>query len=253
MTFLPSCQELSRLMTDYLDGQLPLQKSIGVRLHLGLCPPCQAFAESFRALPALFRRALGQDEPPLGSAHAALEAALARASQPREPRLGPFCELPESLRTQLDSGRADRPLRTMAEVHRILLEEGPVAAAPHLPASLLAAFPPLSAWRWTSPGPGGVRFARLLEEGPSTLYVVRLGSEKTAPAHTHRGPEQALLLQGGLEDGPHYFGPGAWSLQAPGSGHAPHATAQGCWALVRVEVGVDFLGWRGWIQRASGS
>jgi putative transcriptional regulator len=254
MTFLPSCKELSLLMTEYLEGQLPFPKALAVRLHLGLCPPCQAFADSLRTLSSLFRRALGQEETPsLESAHAALERALARAGQPREPRPGPCCELPDAVRTAVDSGRADLPLRTMVEIHRILLEDGPTAEAPHLPASTLHAFPPASSWRWSSPGSGGIRFARLMEEGPSTLYLVRLGRERTAPAHTHRGAEQTLLLQGGLEDGPSYFGPAAWSLQAPGSAHAPHATGQGCWALVRVEGGVDFLGWRRWIQRASGS
>ena len=254
MSFLPTCRELSLLMTDYLEGQLPFPKSLGIRLHLGLCPPCQAFVDSLRALPSLFRRALGQVEAPsLEAAQAALEGALALTGQPREPRLGPCCKLPDPIRAALDSGQADRPLRAMVEIHRSLLEAGPVAEAPHLPASTLPAFLPSSAWRWSSPGLGGIRFARLMEEGASALYLVRLGRERTAPAHTHRGEEQTLLLQGGLEDGPRYLGPGAWSLQPPGSRHAPHATAPGCWALVRVVDGVDFGGWRGWLQRVSGS
>jgi putative transcriptional regulator len=253
MMFLPRCRELSALMTDYLEGQLPLSKAWGIRLHLGLCPPCQAFADSLRALPGLFRRTLAQDEAsPLEAAHAALEGALARVGQPREPRLGPCCELPESVQSALRSGQADGPLRIMAEVHQVLVEDGPAAKPPFLPSKVLPGLPPASAWRWSGPAPAGLRFARLLQEGPATLYLVRLGPEKTAPVHAHRGVEQTLLLQGGLEEGPRHFGPGAWSLQEPGSTHAPHATARGCWALARVESGVDFAGWRGWIQRARG-
>ena len=98
-----------------------------------------------------------------------------------------------------------------------------------------------------------MRFARLIQQGPSSLYIVRLKPETETPAHTHRGEEQTLMLQGGLEDGPRHFGPGAWNLQAPGSVHAPPATAKGCWALVRVEDGVNFNGWRGWLQRGMGN
>ena len=60
------------------------------------------------------------------------------------------------------------------------------------------------------------------------------------------------MLQGGLEDGSSHFGPAAWNVQSPGSTHAPHATGRGCWALVRVEDGVEFAGWKGWFQRRVG-
>ncbi len=253
MSLLPSCRDLSRLMTDYLEGQLPFPKALAVKVHLGICPPCQAFVDSLQALPGMFRKALGQgDALAPEAARAALDGALARLGQPRDPRPGPCCELPEDLRDAMGQGTADRPLRTMVEVHRTLLVEGPVAAAPHLPPTTLHAFPPPAAWRWIRPG-GGIRFARMIQEGTSALYLVHLGPECTAPVHAHRGPEQTLLLQGGLEEGARHFGPGAWSLQAAGSAHAPHATAQGCWALVRVENGIDFSGWRGWLQRVSGA
>jgi len=252
MIFLPGCRETSRLMTHYQEGKLPFPKSLALRLHLVLCPPCQAFADSLKELPGMVRRALGQAPQPDDSARAALEGALARLGEPREPRTGPSCELPETVRSTLASGQADRPLQVMVEVHRCLLEEGPVPAAPHLPPSALQAFPPPATWKWSSPGPGGMRFARLLEEGATTLFLVRLNRETAGPAHVHQGPEQTLLLHGGLEDGPRHFGPGAWSLQETGSQHAPAATGEGCWALVRVEQGVQLQGWRGWLQRMAG-
>lgn len=253
MTLLPSCRDLNRLMTDYLEGQLPFPKALAVKVHLGICPPCQAFVDSLQALPGRLRQALGQgDGPAPASARAALDGALARLGQPREPRTGPCCDLPADLAAALAEGTADRPLRAMATVHRALLEDGPVAAAPHLPPATLHAFPPPAAWRWIRPG-AGIRFARMVREGPSALYLVHLAPERTAPLHTHRGAEQTLLLHGGLEEGPRHFGPGAWSVQAAGTAHAPHATARGCWALVRVEDGLDFSGWRGWLQRVGGA
>jgi anti-sigma factor ChrR (cupin superfamily) len=255
MILLPGCRETSRLMTHYQEGQLPLRKSLAIRLHLALCPPCQAFSDSLKGLPGLVRRALGPATPPEpdASARAALEGALARLDEPRGPRPGPCCELPEPVRAAVASGQADRSLQVMVQIHARLLEEGPVTAAPHLPASTLQALSPPASWKWSSPGPGGMRFARLLEEGSTTLFLVRLGSEMAGPAHRHLGAEQTLLLQGGLEDGPRHFGPGAWSLQEPGSQHAPAATGEGCWALVRVEQGVQLQGWRGWLQRLAGS
>lgn len=43
-----SCQEVSNLVTDYLDGALPLSQRIRFHLHLGLCFACRNFLKQMK-------------------------------------------------------------------------------------------------------------------------------------------------------------------------------------------------------------
>jgi anti-sigma factor RsiW len=44
-----SCRELVELITDYLEGSMPLRERMRVRLHLFLCDGCRAYLEQMRA------------------------------------------------------------------------------------------------------------------------------------------------------------------------------------------------------------
>ncbi len=48
-----------------------------------------------------------------------------------------------------------------------------------------------------------------------------------------------------MQDGPARLGPGDWMACGPGQQHGP-TTEPGldCWALLRIEGGIRFTGWR---------
>lgn len=51
---MPSCRELAEHASEYLDGELPLWRRLGFRLHLAICRACEAFLEQL----AMTRRTL---------------------------------------------------------------------------------------------------------------------------------------------------------------------------------------------------
>jgi predicted anti-sigma-YlaC factor YlaD len=57
-----TCQELTELVTDYVEGKLALAARMRFQLHLGLCTNCRAFLRQLEAL----HRELGRlpAEPP---------------------------------------------------------------------------------------------------------------------------------------------------------------------------------------------
>ena len=44
-----SCRDLVELITDYLEGAMPLRERLRVRLHLLQCAGCRAYLEQMRA------------------------------------------------------------------------------------------------------------------------------------------------------------------------------------------------------------
>jgi predicted anti-sigma-YlaC factor YlaD len=38
-----TCQELTELVTDYLEGRMPLRQRMRVQMHLGMCHRCRAY------------------------------------------------------------------------------------------------------------------------------------------------------------------------------------------------------------------
>jgi anti-sigma factor RsiW len=42
------CQELVEVVTDYLEGALPLDDLLRFEAHLAECPPCREYLEQFR-------------------------------------------------------------------------------------------------------------------------------------------------------------------------------------------------------------
>lgn len=249
LPFFPSCREVADLLSAHLEGELPWPRRLGVRLHLGMCPSCQRLLASLRALPSLLKRVLEAEAgPPPETARMALDAALARLGQPRFRR--PLAGPPAEVAADLAEGRAGLTLRLLAEAQRLIQAAGPAAEPPYLPAEIGAQVAPASEWTWRRLG--GARLACLCRDPDARLYLLALAPGKRFPQHVHLGSENLLLLQGGLEDGERHCGPGDWCFHPAGSGHAPVADRQGCWALARQEGEVAFGGWRGLLQRRSG-
>ena len=44
-----SCRELVALVTEYLDGTLPVSERIRFERHVAVCPPCRGHLEQMRA------------------------------------------------------------------------------------------------------------------------------------------------------------------------------------------------------------
>lgn len=254
MRGIPTCEQVTALLTDFDEGGLGPLAWAGVRVHLGLCPPCRAFLHSLRRTPGVLRELFQEPAGTPDAADRALSGALGLIRQGRLPEgpslhphpgawaaLGAHGDPLEALLLRLHLGwcgacRAQRGADDALEAGG-----GPV------PASLRALLPPESEWRWITRGLGGGRAARILKD-PATgasLHLVQLAGGRTFPEHRHLGRETTLLLAGGLQDGPAHLCPGDWSEQAAGAIHAPAADpGEACWALVRLEGRVQFTGWR---------
>ena len=54
---IPSCREMSELVTDYLEGDLPFFRRVSARLHLSLCSACTRYFDQMRRTIGLLRDA----------------------------------------------------------------------------------------------------------------------------------------------------------------------------------------------------
>lgn len=43
-----TCRDALEILADYLDGRLTLAQQVAFRLHLGLCPDCRNYLDSYR-------------------------------------------------------------------------------------------------------------------------------------------------------------------------------------------------------------
>ncbi len=50
MFMMPSCKEVSRLLSDQRDRRLGFMERLGLRLHLAMCDACAHVAAQFRLL-----------------------------------------------------------------------------------------------------------------------------------------------------------------------------------------------------------
>ncbi len=64
MSRLPTCKEMTDLLSAYLDGALPPDQAAAFREHLDRCPACRAYLESYQGVGRLARAALAEDEVP---------------------------------------------------------------------------------------------------------------------------------------------------------------------------------------------
>jgi predicted anti-sigma-YlaC factor YlaD len=60
---MPSCKDVSRLVSDALDRSLPLAQRVAVRIHLVMCQACDLYSRQIRSLRELLRRYPEQLEP----------------------------------------------------------------------------------------------------------------------------------------------------------------------------------------------
>jgi len=252
MTLLtPSCAEVTALLTDYEEGALGPFAWLGVKLHLGFCPPCQAFLDKLKRAPALLREAW--DDTPTPQAEHALSSALALLREGRVPK-GPQHH-PEAEDWAALTPGGDPLLSLLLRVHlghcpscqeahgaeRAIPPEANTLEGlrPHLPAD--------TRWSWSKWGLGGSEVARLAKDSQTgaVLSLARMPGGNRIPRHGHLGPEVSVLLCGGLQDGPAHLHPGDWIRHQQGSFHAPEADAgPECLAIVRLEGGLRFEGWR---------
>ncbi len=62
-----NCKEVSRLISDGLDRELPAPDRARLRLHFAICNACRTVDEQMQFLRRAMRN-LGKDEPPDGNA-----------------------------------------------------------------------------------------------------------------------------------------------------------------------------------------
>lgn len=62
---MPTCRDMSELVTDYVEGALPSRVWVSARWHLVLCGACRAYFAQMRETVGLLAR-LPQPSPPPG-------------------------------------------------------------------------------------------------------------------------------------------------------------------------------------------
>ena len=74
-----TCRELAEFLMDYLDGALPEDDRHRFEGHLGECPDCVAYLQSYRAAVRLGRSLCDEadDTPPAGMPEELVRAILA--------------------------------------------------------------------------------------------------------------------------------------------------------------------------------
>ena len=61
-----SCQEITELVTDYLEDRLVLKKRIRFRLHIAMCRHCRSYLDQMRlTIQTLGRLPSDQERPPV--------------------------------------------------------------------------------------------------------------------------------------------------------------------------------------------
>jgi len=73
------CREVSKLVSESMERDLPLRQRLAIRLHLMMCRLCSAFARQLR----LLRRAARENPERLGPDEGAPEAKLPEAARQR--------------------------------------------------------------------------------------------------------------------------------------------------------------------------
>lgn len=253
---MPSCQQVSRRLTDFEEGALGPWQSLGLRLHLRLCAPCRAFHHTLDRASALVREAW--DDAPSARAEAALDLALAALREgrvPMGPQLHPEPEAWAALAPDGDPFTALLLRTHLGHCAACRREQGAEAAiVPGVdPLEALRPYlPPEAQWRWHRRGLGGLELAVVRQDrrtGASLLLARLPGAGKT-PMHGHTGRERTLILCGALQDGPAHLRPGDWISHDAGTQHHPTADRGGeCWALITLEAPVRFQGWRSVFNR----
>jgi len=59
-----TCQELSEIVTDYLEGAMPLRDRVRFDLHVAVCPECRRYLEQMKQTVRVVGRVPPEPIPP---------------------------------------------------------------------------------------------------------------------------------------------------------------------------------------------
>lgn len=119
-----------------------------------------------------------------------------------------------------------------------------------LPEALWPLFPDLQAATWRGALTKGFRFLEVPGVLTSPLYLIHMQKGRAFPRHGHRGQERSVILCGGLRDEDLVLEVGDFDEADESRTHTPVALAdEDCWLLASMDSGIQFKGWRGWLQK----
>ena len=81
------CREITDLLADYLEGELPADTARALEIHLEGCPPCIAFVNTYRSTVNAARRIREVEIPP--ELHDRLLSFLQRSRGSKQPASDP--------------------------------------------------------------------------------------------------------------------------------------------------------------------
>ena len=119
-----------------------------------------------------------------------------------------------------------------------------------LPSSVWSLLPDMTSLNWQGALSPGFRFLRLPSpQSGADLLLLHLRKGHQFPKHGHLGTEQSMILCGGLRDEFRVLEAGDYEEATPEKVHRPRALPdEDCWLVSSVEGGVQFTGWRRWLQ-----
>lgn len=102
---------------------------------------------------------------------------------------------------------------------------------------------PLSPWRWIGPGVH-VRDVHAPRDGDTRVILLRIGSGRMTPRHTHEGVELTCVLSGAYATETAYFGPGDLEEADPDVLHQPRVVSdEPCLCVVALNGQIQLDGW----------
>ena len=64
MSMMLSCSEVTKLVTDYLEGRMPLWQRMKFRMHIGMCAACEAYIRQMEQAIEVLGRLPDEPMPP---------------------------------------------------------------------------------------------------------------------------------------------------------------------------------------------
>ena len=195
------------LITEFSAGSLPLAQSACISLHISHCRRCQSLAGQLAELGANLFDALA----PVPVGDTLLNNVLGKLDE----------DMPLAYANKRSSA-SDTP----AMLQRLMRGD----------------FSDLS---WKKIG-STLRISYLQTGDPDhefALYHIRAGGR--IPAHTHRGSEMTLILEGGFSDANGSYHKGDFLFRRPGDVHAPTALqSEDCICLAVLDAPLKFTDWK---------
>ncbi len=196
-------------LVEYSAGGLHEPGSLVIATHLALCPECRAHVDQMEALGG----ALLSTIQPTAVSPGALEATLANLDGSETPP-------------------------TVAPLPRVAGSSAPSPLSDYLGADL-------ASLSW-SKGLGGVaKYVLPMTGSPLHTFLLKMGAGRKLPAHTHRGYEMTLILEGSYTDHLGEFGRGDF-VELDGSITHQPSIAEGadCICLAVTDAPIRFTeGW----------